>query len=92
MPCFAEQGGAGGANALGFTNVYGRQNRLRDVVGDYVILGTAILTRSRNLFGWASVSCIANFSACSFNISSGVNPALDVLMPAALVPMLVGLT
>ena len=30
----------------------GRQNRLRDVVGGSVILGTAIITGSSSLFGW----------------------------------------
>ena len=37
----------------GPTNVYGRQNRLRVVVGDSLSLGTATLTASSSLFGWA---------------------------------------
>ena len=46
---------------LGPTNVYGRQNHLGDVVGGFVSLGTTILTRSPNLFCWASVPVLRTF-------------------------------
>ncbi len=38
---------------LMWAKVDGRQNRLRDVVGVSVILGTAILAESSSLIGWA---------------------------------------
>ena len=51
-----------GSSPSRWAKVDGRQNRLRDVVGVSVILGTAILAESSSLIGWAGAYRTANFS------------------------------
>ena len=73
----------------GGAKVDGRQNRLRDVVGGSVILGSAILTGSSSLFGWAGACRTANFSLGGLTVGYRVghgNPDLDGFLALAVLP------
>ena len=58
----------------------------------HVRLWAGFKSTAHEYLSFLCLLCTANVSAYSLNIASGVNPAPDVIMPAALVPMLVRLT